>query len=88
MKTTPFICAIPQDNINDLKARLHRTRWPDEIEGSGWKSGTSKNYLQELCEYWADTYLWQDTEEEINEHPNFLAEIDGYTIHYIHVKGS
>lgn len=88
MKTTPFICAIPQDNINDLKARLHRTRWPDEIEGAGWKSGTSKSYLQELCEYWADTYLWQDTEEEINEHPNFLAEIDGYTIHYIHVKGS
>ena len=88
MRTTPFISAIPQDNINDLKARLNRTRWPDEIEGSGWGVGTSKSYLQELCVYWADTYLWHDTEEEINTYPNFLAEIDGYTVHYIHVKGN
>ena len=88
MKITPFESAIPASALDDLKFRINNTRWPDEVDGAGWTSGTSMAYLKELCAYWTDEYSWLDTEAAINAYPNYIAEIDGYTIHFIHVKGN
>jgi pimeloyl-ACP methyl ester carboxylesterase len=87
MKITLFKSAISAAAIDDLKFRINNTRWPDEIDGSEWELGTPMAYLKELCAYWADGYSWADTEAEINAWPNYIAEIDGYQVHFIHVKG-
>ena len=86
MKLTPFTAFVPASALENLTFRLRNIRWPDEISGSGWTSGTNLAYLKNLCTYWAEEYDWRTTEATINALPNFLAEIDGYTIHFIHVK--
>jgi pimeloyl-ACP methyl ester carboxylesterase len=87
MKITPFKSAIPTSALDDLKLRINNTRWPDELENVEWSLGTSMTDLKKLCSYWAESYSWEKTEREINEYPNFIAEIDGFNIHFIHVKG-
>jgi len=84
---TPFSVHIPQESIDDLTARLRNTRWPDEIEGSQWEYGTSLTYIKELTDYWVNTFNWRLIENDINDYPNFMATIDGYKIHFLHIKG-
>lgn len=83
----PFKIDVPQEVLNDLSARLKQTRWTDEPENAGWSYGTNPDYLRELVTYWQNEYDWRKQEAEINKHPQFKVEIDGVTIHYIHVKG-
>jgi pimeloyl-ACP methyl ester carboxylesterase len=87
MKIFPFTSAIPAAELDELKFRINHNRWPEEFENSGWASGTALSYLKELCTYWSKDYSWTKTEKEINSYPNFIAEIDGHQIHFIHVKG-
>ncbi|MBL4675421.1 MAG: epoxide hydrolase [Mucilaginibacter sp.] len=87
MKIKPFKVAVAESEIADLKNRLQNTRWPAEISGAGWAYGADLVYVKELCNYWQNTYSWRKTEETINTYNNFIAEIDGYHIHFIHVKG-
>lgn len=87
MKITPFKSAISATDLDDLISRINHTRWPDEIAEAGWALGTSMGYLKELCTYWTEEYSWFKTEAVINTYPNYIAEIDGYKIHFIHVKG-
>lgn len=83
----PFKVHIHDSAILDLKKRLNRTRWPDQIPGSEWSQGTNAAYLKSVCGYWANEYSWRKQEEAINAYPNFITEIDGYRIHFMHVKG-
>ena len=83
----PFKIEVPQELLNDLLNRLKQTRWTDEPENAGWSYGTNPNYLRELVTYWQNEYDWRKHEAEINKHPQFKVDIDGVTIHYIHVKG-
>jgi pimeloyl-ACP methyl ester carboxylesterase len=83
----PFKIEVPQEVLNDLAARLKQTRWTDEPENAGWSYGTNPDYLRELVTYWQNEYDWRKHEAEINRHPQFKVDIDGVTIHYIHVKG-
>lgn len=87
LNITPFNVHIPDAAIADLKLKLKQTRWPDEIHGSGWAMGADLGYVKELCAYWSDSYSWRNQEEAINAYPNFMTEIDGYQIHFIHLKG-
>ncbi|HVI46047.1 MAG TPA: epoxide hydrolase [Chitinophaga sp.] len=80
-----FHVAVPSEDVDDLKSRLVRTRWTDEIIGSGWKYGADLSYMKELIEYWLNGFDWRNTENEINAYPNFIAEIDGVAIHYLHI---
>jgi pimeloyl-ACP methyl ester carboxylesterase len=82
----PFRIDIEQDQLDDLNARLDATRWPDELPGVGWEYGASLPYLKELADYWRNSYDWRAQEAKINQHPQFLTEIDGATVHFIHVK--
>jgi len=78
---------IGQSFLDDLKVKLKMTRWPDEIEYSGWTYGASLAYMKDLADYWATSFDWRKTETEINRYGNFIATIDGYRIHFLHIRG-
>lgn len=87
MQPEPFKIAVPRTAIADLKARLARTRWPDEIAGSGWDYGVDLAYMKELIAYWHDRFDWPAQERRLNAFSQFIARIDGLDIHFIHVRG-
>ena len=84
---TPFIANISQDILDDLKLRIKNTRFPDEIIDSEWKYGAALSYIKELADYWQNDFDWRNIEKEINSYPNFFTEIDGFKIHFLHIKG-
>ncbi|UZR96524.1 epoxide hydrolase family protein [Chondrinema litorale] len=86
MMIDDFKVNIAETEIADLKECIKKTRWPDELKNSQWTYGTNLSYLKELAEYWQSEFDWRKTEEKINAYPNFIAEIDGCKIHFIHVK--
>ncbi len=83
----PFVANIPQQILDDLKLRIRDTRWPDEIIDSGWSYGANLSYMKELADYWLNTFDWRKVEKEVNSYPNFIADIDGHKIHFLHIKG-
>jgi len=82
----PFRIDIPQADLDDLRERLHRTRWPDELPGLGWTRGVPLDYLKQLAAYWADGYDWRKQEARLNEFPQFTTTIDAANIHFLHVR--
>jgi epoxide hydrolase len=82
----PFRIAIPQDDLDDLRRRLARTRWPDELPGVGWTRGVPLDHLKELAAYWADGFDWRKQEAKLNEVPQFITSLDGQDIHFLHVR--
>ncbi len=83
---TPFRIDIPQADLDDLRDRLARTRWPRQTPGDGWSRGVPVDYLRELAEYWAGGYDWRVHEARLNEFPQFVTEIDGLDVHLLHVR--
>ena len=84
---TEFKCHISQSAIDDLRSRLRQTRWTDEIKLSDWQYGAGLSYIRELADYWLNKFDWRKVEDEINQYPNYIAEVDGTKIHFLHVKG-
>lgn len=82
----PFRIDIPQAELEDLRERLARTRWPQEPAGIGWSRGVPLDYLKDLAGYWADGFAWRAQEARLNELPQFVTEIDGQPIHFLHVR--
>lgn len=82
----PFRIDISQDELDDLQARLAKTRWPRQLAGVGWNRGVPLGYLQGLAEYWRTGFDWKAQEARLNAFPQFLTEIDGQTIHFLHVR--
>lgn len=87
MEVEPFSIRIDGAVLDDLRARLRNTRWPDEIEGAGWDYGTNRDYLRELCAYWCEVFDWRAQEARLNALPHYLADVDGARIHFIHIRG-
>src|ERR1700761_1931042 len=85
-EVTPFRIDIPQADLDDLRARLARTRWPDEIPGAGWDYGIPLAVARELAEYWRTGYDWRAHERQLNEFPQFTTTIDGQKVHFMHVR--
>ena len=83
-----FQINVQQAVLDDLTQRLTATRWTEEPAGAGWAYGTNSGYLKELAQYWQNDYDWRKQEEALNKLPQFTTEIDGVTIHFIHVKGN
>jgi pimeloyl-ACP methyl ester carboxylesterase len=81
-----FKVSIPQSELDDLNERIKKVRWPDDIENSDWKYGTSLSYIKELADYWQKEFNWRIIEKQINSVPNFIADIDGHKIHFLHIK--
>jgi pimeloyl-ACP methyl ester carboxylesterase len=82
-----FKINVQQGVLDDLSTRLKNTRWTEEPQGSDWSYGTNSDYLKELVDYWQNSYNWRVQEEALNQFPQFTTEINGTTIHFIHVKG-
>jgi epoxide hydrolase len=82
----PFRIDIPDAALDDLRDRLARTRWPDELPGAGWAYGVPLGYLRELAEYWRAGYDWRAQEARLNQFPQFITTIDGARVHFLHVR--
>jgi len=82
----PFRIEIPEADLDDLKARLARARWPDQLPGVGWDYGIPLDYVQELARYWRTSYDWRVHEQRLNGFPQFTTAIDGQNIHFLHVR--
>ncbi|MET8545567.1 epoxide hydrolase family protein [Kitasatospora sp. NPDC004799] len=82
----PFRIDVPQEALDDLDRRLAATRWPGELPGVGWQRGVPLGYLKDLAEYWRTGFDWRKAEERLNAHPQFLTEIDGVDVHFLHVR--
>jgi len=84
----PFRIEIPQADLDDLRERLARTRWPDQLPGAGWDYGIPLEYVQELAEYWRTGYDWRVHEARLNEFDQFITTIDGQRIHFLHIRSA
>ena len=81
-----FRIEIPQADVEDLRDRLARTRWPAGPPGVGWSRGVPLGYLQELAAYWRTGYDWRAHEANLNSFPQFITTINGQDIHFLHVR--
>jgi pimeloyl-ACP methyl ester carboxylesterase len=81
----PFRIEVPQAELDDLRNRLARTRWPEEPSEFGWSRRVPAGYLRELAEYWRTDYDWFAHEARINGLPQFTTRIDGQNVHFLHV---
>lgn len=84
----PFRIEIPQSDLDYLQARLTDARWPTRQPGDEWSRGVPVTYLRELAEYWRTSYDWRAAEAELNKFPQFITEIDGQRIHFVHVRSA
>jgi pimeloyl-ACP methyl ester carboxylesterase len=82
----PFQVDIPQSALDDLARRLAAVRWPEQLPEAGWDRGVPLDYVRELVEYWQTRYDWRAAEAEINKYPQFIANIDGADVHFLHVR--
>ena len=72
--------------IDDLRARLARTRWPERETVDDWSQGVPSGYLQELCEYWSDGYDFAAAQTRLNAFQHFRTDVEGLGIHFLHVR--
>ena len=82
----PFRIAVPDGDLTDLRERLSRIRWPERECVEDWSQGIPLDYTRELAAYWADGYDWRVREAALNRFDQFVTEIDGLDIHFIHQR--
>ena len=83
----PYRLDVRDDVLDDLRERLARTRWPDEIPGSGWTYGTDLAFMRRLTERWRDDFDWRAQEAKLNAFDQFKVPLDGIDLHFIHQQG-
>ncbi|MBA2500417.1 MAG: epoxide hydrolase [Chitinophagaceae bacterium] len=83
----PFTIHIEQEVLDDMIRRIQQTRWLDTIVNSGWNYGADLTYMKELAGYWQTTFDWRKTEMLINSYGNYIAKLNGYDVHFMHIKG-
>ena len=82
----PFKIQVDDAQLEDLKRRLRATRWPDAQTVGDWSQGIPLDYVQKVCDYWARDYDWRKTEARLNALPQFQTDLDGVSIHFLHIK--
>lgn len=88
MPVQPFTLNVPDDDIAALQRRLAGTRWPDQAPGADpWAYGSSVEYMQELTEYWRESFDWRAQEAELNAFEQFRVELYDIPLHFLHVRG-
>lgn len=81
-----FKCAIPQEEVDELRRRVRATRWPGKETVPDRSQGAQLQKLKPLVEYWGNEYDWRRGEKKLNAHAQFITKIDGIDIHFIHVR--
>lgn len=84
----PFEIRVPDAVLDDLRERLSRTRFPDEVNDDRWSYGTQLSYLRELVEYWRDKFGWRAQEAALNAFAQYTTPIEGLRIHFIHERST
>jgi len=84
----PFRIDVEDSLLEDLRDRLARTRFPDQIDGTGWEYGVPIDYLRELVEYWRHDYDWRAQEALLNSFGHFRTRIDDQSIHFLHATSA
>ena len=87
MTPRPFTIRIADDVLDDLRARLARVRWPDEVPGAGWRYGTDLGYIKTLVADWRERYDWRLHEARLNTLRQFTVPIGGIDLHFVHQPG-
>jgi hypothetical protein len=82
----PFRINVPQAEIDELRRRIAATRWPEKETVADQTQGVQLSTIQKLARYWATDYDWRKIEAKLNSYPQFVTEIDGLDIHFIHVR--
>ena len=82
----PYMIQISNDDLEDLKRRLLSTRWPEKETVEDWSQGIPLSYIKEINKYWLNEYDWRSREEYYNSFPQFITNIEGLDIHFIHIK--
>src|SRR5262245_12219058 len=82
----PFNVNVPETELTELRRRINATRWPDRETVRDQTQGVQLATMQALARYWATDYDWRRVEAKLNSYANFITEIDGLDIHFIHVR--
>ena len=82
----PFRVSIPESELTELRKRINTTRWPERETVTDTSQGVPLAMIQELSRYWATDYNWRKAEAKLNALPQFITEIDGLDIHFIHLR--
>jgi epoxide hydrolase len=82
----PYRIDVPDDLLVDLRRRLLATRWPDAETVGDWSQGAPLAWIQDMCGYWAETYDWRQREAALNRFEQFVTELDGLDIHFVHQR--
>jgi pimeloyl-ACP methyl ester carboxylesterase len=85
--TRPFQVNIPQGAIDRIVTRVREAQWPERLDAPDWRYGANWDYLKALAKYWSEQYDWRKAERSLNRHPQFLARVGDFDIHFYHVKG-
>ena len=85
-RVEPFRVNVDDAVLDDLRERLGRTRFPDEIPGTGWEYGTPIDEVRDLVAYWRDGYDWRAAEARLNQFDQCTTEIDGQRLHFLHAR--
>lgn len=87
MKLKQFSITFSQNEMDDLRDRLGRMRWPDEVSGSGWNYGVDLRFLQETCDYWRTKFDWKLQVERLSAFHHYRYESDSGGVHFMHERG-
>jgi pimeloyl-ACP methyl ester carboxylesterase len=82
----PFHVNVPEAELTELRRRINATRWPERETVTDESQGVQLATIQQLARYWATEYDWRKCEARLNAVPQFITEIDGLDIHFIHVR--
>ncbi len=82
----PFTIDVSDEFLDDLRSRLRNTRWPEAEVVDDWSQGTPLAYARELARYWAEDYDWRASETRLNRFDQFVTEIDGLELHFVHQR--
>ena len=82
----PFRIQVPEADLDDLRRRLELTRFPERETPSDWSQGVPLDYMKTIHAYWLQQYDWRRGEARINAFPQFMTEINGLDIHFLHVR--
>jgi pimeloyl-ACP methyl ester carboxylesterase len=83
----PFRVDIPQRTVDHILNRVRDAQWPERLDAGDWRYGANWDYMKALAQYWVEKYDWRKAEANLNRHPQFLAQMGDFDIHFYHVKG-
>lgn len=88
MTLEPFTIPFSVGAVDDLRDRLRRTRWPDEVSGAPWEYGFDLTFLQDLCRYWNSEFDWKTQVATLSAFHHYRYTSDGIGVHFMHERGT